>query len=58
MKKLVPVVVVVLLLLFIGDWMMDDPGSLAEYTRDSASWAFDGLGNVGGALRDFLQELF
>ena len=58
MKKLVPVAVVLLLLLFIGDWMMDDPGSLAAYTRDSASWVADTLGSFGGALRDFLQELF
>lgn len=58
MKKLLPVVLGLLLLLFIGDWMMDDPGSLATYTRDAVSWSVDGLGDIGGGLRDFLQALF
>lgn len=54
MKFLVIGVVV----LFVGFWMVQDPGGLASITKDGASWGWDMTETVFGAVIDFAGQLF
>lgn len=54
MKFLVIGVVV----LFVGFWMVQDPGGLATITKDGAGWAWDTTEVVFGAVISFAGQLF
>jgi hypothetical protein len=54
MKKVVIGVVV----LFVGFWMVQSPDSLAEFTRDGATVAWDGTSAFFRSLIDFLGSVF
>jgi hypothetical protein len=52
------VLVGVLLVVFVGWWMVQSPDQLAEFTRDGAAWAWDMTETIFGGLSDFLGALF
>lgn len=52
------VVVGVLVALFLGAWMVQSPGSLANVTQGAASALWDATNAVFDALRQFLTALF
>ena len=54
MKLLVVGVVV----LFVGFWMVQSPDSLAGFTRDTATWAWDITSQFFESLIDFLSTVF
>jgi hypothetical protein len=51
-------VVVGILVLFVGFWMVQAPGSLATFASDSAAWIWDMTTMLFGAVIDFLNALF
>jgi hypothetical protein len=53
MKFLVIGVVV----LFVGFWMVQDPGGLATLTKDGAGWLWGVTQTVFGAVIDFTGQL-
>ena len=54
MKPLILGVVV----LFVGFWMVQAPDSLAEFTKEGASWTWDTTSMVFESLIGFLDNLF
>jgi hypothetical protein len=54
MKKVVIGVVV----LFIGFWMVQSPDSLAEFTREGGTLAWDATSSLFTSLIDFLGSVF
>lgn len=44
--------------LFVGFWMVQDPGGLAAVTQDGAAWTWDMTETVFGALISFAGQLF
>lgn len=50
--------VVGVLVLFVGYWMVQAPDSLAGFTKDGATWAWDITSTVFGSIIDFLAALF
>jgi hypothetical protein len=51
------ILVIGVLALFVGFWMVQDPGGLALVTKDGASWAWDMTETVFGAVIDFSRQL-
>jgi len=51
LKKVVPL----LLLLFVGFYMFQDPNGLAENMKDGGSALWDGLTNLFDAVIDFIN---
>ena len=51
-------VVIGVLVLFIGFWLVQAPDSLANFAEEAASWTWDMLTMVFGAIIDFLSALF
>jgi hypothetical protein len=51
-------VVVGVLVLFIGFWMVQSPGSLANFAEEAGVWLWDMTAMVFGAIIDFLSALF
>lgn len=49
--------VLVLLVVFIGYYMFQDPNGLAQTTKDAGAALWDGLANLFGALIDFLDAV-
>jgi hypothetical protein len=47
-----------LLVLFVGFWMVQAPDSLAEFTKESASWTWDTTSMVFESVVEFLDSLF
>lgn len=54
MKPLVAVVLVV----FIGFWMVQAPDSLAAFTKDAATWLWQMTTTIFEAIMKFLNGLF
>lgn len=52
------VVVPALLVLFLGYWMVEAPGSLAQFAQDGGAWVWDMTTMVFSAVIDFLGALF
>jgi hypothetical protein len=52
------VVVAALVVLFVGYWMIQSPQQLADVTRDSATWLWDGTQTVMSSVIDFVGALF
>jgi hypothetical protein len=50
--------VIGVVVLFVGFWMVQDPGGLASITQDGAGWAWDTTETVFVALIDFAGRLF
>jgi hypothetical protein len=49
---------VVVLVLFLGFWMVQAPGSLAAFASDGAAWTWDMAAMVFTSVIDFLGALF
>ena len=54
MKTLIIVVIVV----FVGFWMVQSPNQLADFAQDAAAWTWDMTTMVFGGVIDFLSALF
>jgi hypothetical protein len=52
------VAVAALVVLFVGFWMVQAPQQLADVTRDTATWLWDGTQTVMTAVIDFVGALF
>lgn len=50
--------VVVLVVLFLGFWMVQAPGQMADFLGDGATWAWSMTETVFSGLIDFLGALF
>ena len=50
--------VLVLLVLFVGFWMVQAPGELADFAGDGVAWAWSMTETVFSGLIDFLGALF
>ncbi len=50
--------VVVLLVLFVGFWMVQAPGQFADFAGDGAAWVWSMTETVFTGLIDFLGALF
>lgn len=46
------------LVLFVGFWMVQAPDSLADFTKESASWTWDTTSMVFASVLEFLDSLF
>lgn len=44
--------------LFVGFWMVESPDSLAGFTRDAASWAWDITSQIFESLIDYFSTVF
>ena len=51
LKKVLPL----LLIVFIGYYMVNDPNGLAQNAKDGAAALWDGLTNLFGAIIDFIN---
>jgi hypothetical protein len=52
------VAVAALVVLFVGYWMVQSPQQLADVTRDSATWLWDGTQMIMSSVIDFVGALF
>ena len=52
------VVVAIVVVLFVGYWMVQAPQQLADVTQDSVSWLWDGTQTVMSSVIDFVGALF
>ena len=43
--------------LFVGFWMVQAPDSLADFTKESASWTWDATTMVFESVLEFLDNL-
>ena len=43
--------------LFVGFWMVQAPDSLADFTKESASWTWDTTSMVFESVLEFLDNL-
>ncbi len=50
--------VIVLLVLFVGFWMVQAPDQLADFAGDGATWVWSMAETVFSGLIDFLGALF
>lgn len=50
--------VIVVLVLFVGFWMVQAPDSLAGFASDGATWVWTMTEMVFGSVIDFLGALF
>jgi hypothetical protein len=48
----------VVLVLFLGFWMVQAPGSMAQFASEGAAWAWDMTEMVFSSVIDFLGALF
>ncbi|MBO9519996.1 MAG: hypothetical protein J7518_00550 [Nocardioidaceae bacterium] len=48
---------VLLVVVFIGFYMFNDPNGLAQTTKDASAGLWDGLTNLFGAMIDFLDAI-
>ena len=53
LKKVLPL----LLIVFVGYYMFNDPNGLAETAKDGSAALWDGLTNLFGAVIDFLNAI-
>ncbi len=49
---------IALVVLFLGFWMVQAPGSLAEFASDAGAWLWDMTTLVFRGVIDFLNALF
>lgn len=49
---------IVVLVLFLGFWMVQAPGSLAQFASDGAAWVWGMTETVFSSVIDFLGALF
>ncbi len=50
--------VIVILVVFLGFWMVQSPNQLATFAQDSAAWTWDMTTTIFGGVIDFLSALF
>jgi hypothetical protein len=50
--------VIVILVVFLGFWMVQAPGQLASFAQDAATWTWDMTTMLFGGVIDFLSALF
>lgn len=50
--------VIVVVVLFVGFWMVQDPGGLAGFTAETAAWAWEMTTMLFSAVIDFTGRLF
>ncbi len=51
-------VIIGALVFFVGFWMVEAPGSLADVTQESLTWVWDMTTMIFTAVIDFLGQLF
>jgi hypothetical protein len=50
--------VIVILVVFLGFWMVQSPSQLASFAQDAAAWTWDMTTVIFSGVIDFLSALF
>jgi hypothetical protein len=54
----VKVVIALVLVVFLGFWMVQAPASLAEFAQEGGAWVWDTTTMIFSGIIDFLTALF